>query len=70
MSRVLADLTELRRFSFAEKLELAYLIGMGVTDAVLIPSIKRFNKIRNQVAHSFVAGSGGSSTRCCASKFR
>ena len=54
MSRVLVDLTELRRFSFAQKLEIAYLMGMGVTDAVLIPSIERLNKIRNQVAHSFI----------------
>jgi len=54
VSSVLVDLADLRRFSFAHKLEIAYLMGLGVTDPLLLPSIERLNKIRNQVAHTFV----------------
>lgn len=42
------------RFTFSQKLEIAYLLGFGVNDPVLLPTVERLNKIRNQVAHTFV----------------
>jgi uncharacterized protein YutE (UPF0331/DUF86 family) len=51
---VLVDTIKIRRFSFSHKLEFAYLLGLGVSDPLLIPTIERLNQIRNQVAHSFV----------------
>lgn len=41
------------KFSFSQKMEIAYLMGFGANDPVLLPTIERINKIRNQVAHSF-----------------
>lgn len=41
-------------FTFAKKLEIAYLMGLGVNDPLTLPSIERLNQIRNQVAHTFV----------------
>jgi hypothetical protein len=41
------------RFSFSQKLEVAYLLGFGANDPTLLPSVERLNKVRNQVAHSF-----------------
>lgn len=52
LSTVLVDPSDIR-FTFFQKLEFAYLMGLGVTDPVLLPTIERLNKIRNQVAHSF-----------------
>lgn len=51
---VLVETTQLRRFSFSQKVEFAYLLGLGVNDALLLPTIERLNQIRNQVAHSFI----------------
>ncbi|WP_312162791.1 hypothetical protein [Brevundimonas diminuta] len=52
-SSVLVELKDLR-FSFHQKVEIAYLMGLGAHDPILLPSIERLNKIRNQAAHSFV----------------
>jgi hypothetical protein len=41
------------RFSFSQKLEIAYLLGFGAHDPILLPTVERLNKIRNQVAHTF-----------------
>lgn len=51
-ARTLVDLKDIR-FTFAHKLEIAYLMGFGANDPVLIPTVERLNKVRNQVAHSF-----------------
>jgi len=53
LSDVLVESGKLR-FSFSNKLEVAYLMGLGANDPVLLPTIERLNKIRNQVAHTFV----------------
>jgi hypothetical protein len=42
------------RFTFSQKFEIAYLLGFGVNDPVLLPTVERLNKVRNQVAHTFV----------------
>lgn len=54
LADVLVESTQLRRFTFSNKLEIAYLMGLGANDPLLLPSIERLNQIRNQVAHSFV----------------
>jgi hypothetical protein len=41
------------RFSFSQKLEVAYLLGFGASDPTLLPTVERLNKVRNQVAHTF-----------------
>jgi hypothetical protein len=41
------------RFSFTQKLEVAYLLGFGANDPTLLPTVERLNKVRNQVAHTF-----------------
>jgi hypothetical protein len=41
------------RFSFAQKLEIAYLLGFGANDPTLFPTVEGLNKLRNQVAHTF-----------------
>ena len=41
------------RFTFHQNLEIAYLMGLGVNDPILIPTIELWNRARNQVAHSF-----------------
>jgi len=42
------------RFSFSQKLDIAYFMGFGTTEPTLIPSIELLNRARNQVAHSFI----------------
>ena len=41
------------RFTFSQKLEIAYLLGFGANHPILLPTIERLNKVRNQVAHTF-----------------
>jgi hypothetical protein len=41
------------RFTFSQKLEFAYLLGFGANDPILLPTVERLNKVRNQVAHTF-----------------
>lgn len=41
------------RFTFSQKLEIAYLFGFGTNSPTLLPTVERLNKIRNQVAHTF-----------------
>lgn len=41
------------RFSFSQKLEVAYLLGFGANHPRLLPTVERLNKVRNQVAHTF-----------------
>ena len=41
------------RFTFSQKLEIAYLMGFGANDPILVPTVETLNKIRNQVAHTF-----------------
>ncbi|HUD29504.1 MAG TPA: hypothetical protein VMQ93_11580 [Novosphingobium sp.] len=53
-SAVFVEQDNLKRFTFLQKLEIAYLQGFGANDPVILPSVERLNKIRNQVAHSFV----------------
>ena len=52
-SATLVEEKSLERFTFSEKIEISYLMGLGISDATLLPSIERLNKIRNQVAHQF-----------------
>jgi hypothetical protein len=42
------------RFTFSQKLEIAYLLGFGVNSPIILPTVERLNKVRNQVAHKFV----------------
>lgn len=51
-SRVAISPDQLRG-TFSQKLEIAYLMGFGRNDPVLIPLVELLNKARNQVAHSF-----------------
>lgn len=51
-AQVRLERTEVR-FTFAQKLDLAYLLGFGVNSATLIPSIELLNRVRNQAAHRF-----------------
>lgn len=53
LSSVLVEVKSLRKFSFSQKVEFAYLMGMGANDPVLLPTIERLNAVRNQVAHTF-----------------
>jgi hypothetical protein len=41
------------RFTFSQKLEIAYLLGFGANDPIVLPTIQALNKVRNQVAHTF-----------------
>lgn len=41
------------KFTFSQKLEVAYLMGFGANDPTLMPIVERLNKVRNQVAHRF-----------------
>jgi hypothetical protein len=52
-ARTYLEVESLRRFSFSQKLEIAYLLGFGVNDPILLPTIEGINKVRNQVAHTF-----------------
>ncbi|APE43485.1 hypothetical protein BOO69_08720 [Sulfitobacter alexandrii] len=38
---------------FAQKLEIAYLLGFGVNDPHMLPTVEGLNKLRNQIAHTF-----------------
>jgi len=40
--------------TYAQKLDVAYILGFGATDPCLIPTLEMLNKARNQVAHTFV----------------
>jgi hypothetical protein len=51
-SYVLVDDDDLK-FSFRQKIDIAYLMGFGVNDPTVIPTIERWNLVRNKVAHSF-----------------
>ena len=42
------------KFSFSQKVQAAYLLGLGAYDPLTLPVIDALNKCRNQVAHSFV----------------
>lgn len=44
---------KLTRFSFSQKLDIAYLLGFGSHSPTLIPTVELLNRVRNQVAHSF-----------------
>ncbi len=44
---------EAMRLSFKQKLDVAYLMGLGANDAFLLPVFELMNKARNQVAHKF-----------------
>lgn len=41
------------RFTFAQKMDIAYLMGFGANQPTLLPIVERLNKVRNQVAHRF-----------------
>ena len=41
------------RFSYAQKLEISVLFGLGLGYPPLIPTLEIINKLRNQVAHKF-----------------
>lgn len=51
-SSVLVNDVDLR-FSFRQKLDIAYLMGFGVNDPTVFPTIERWNSVRNKVAHNF-----------------
>ncbi|MCA8879843.1 MAG: hypothetical protein KDA73_07765 [Rhodobacteraceae bacterium] len=38
---------------FAQKLETAYLLGFGVNDPHMLPTVGGLNRLRNQIAHTF-----------------
>ncbi|HHG5535953.1 hypothetical protein [Pseudomonas aeruginosa] len=41
------------KFTFAQKVDIAYLMGFGTHDPTMLPVVERLNKVRNQVAHRF-----------------
>jgi hypothetical protein len=41
------------RFSFSQKLEVAYLLGFGANDPIILPTVEGINRLRNQIAHTF-----------------
>lgn len=41
------------KFSFRQKLDVAYLLGFGANDPTLLPTVENLNKLRNQIVHSF-----------------
>lgn len=49
-SHVIVEAESLR-FSFSDKLEIAYLMGLGAGDPILMPTIAILNKSRNEIAH-------------------
>lgn len=51
-AHVLVD-SDAIRFTFAQKLEVAYLMGFGVNEPLAIPAVELLNKVRNQAAHRF-----------------
>jgi hypothetical protein len=40
-------------FKFSQKLEIAYLLGFGAQDPILLPTVERLNVLRNKIAHTF-----------------
>lgn len=40
------------KFTFSQKLEVAYLMGFGTNSPTLLPTIQLWNRARNQVAHN------------------
>jgi hypothetical protein len=51
-SKVKIDLGK-KRWDFSKKVDVAYIMGFGVNNPIIIPSIDRLNSIRNKVAHTF-----------------
>jgi hypothetical protein len=51
-ARTFVDVKDVR-FTFSQKLEIAYLLGFGANDPALLPTVEVLNKVRNQVAHTF-----------------
>jgi hypothetical protein len=51
------DIKDLR-FPFIQKLEIAYLMGFGANDPILLPTVEALNRIRNQVSHTFALDRG------------
>lgn len=51
-SRVYIDNDKLQ-FTFAQIHQIAYMMGFGVNDPVIIPFSELLNKARNKVAHTF-----------------
>lgn len=41
------------KFSFSDKLDIAYLMGFGALDPILIVTVERLNKVRNAAVHKF-----------------
>lgn len=39
------------RFNFDEKVKIAFMLGLGIKDPLMIPSIRLLNRIRNDIAH-------------------
>ena len=39
--------------SFSQKLEVAYLLGFGANDPIMLPTVEGLNRLRNQIAHTF-----------------
>ena len=39
------------KLTYAQKLDIAHMMGLGYTDPCIIPSLELLNKARNQVAH-------------------
>ncbi|MGR3494162.1 hypothetical protein [Citreimonas sp.] len=39
--------------SFAQKIEIAYLLGFGANDPYMLPTVEGLNRLRNQIAHTF-----------------
>ncbi len=46
------------RFTFSQKVEIAYLLGFGANHPTVLPTVQSLNKVRNQVAHSFMLDRG------------
>ena len=36
------------RFSFSQKIEIAYLLGFGANDPILLPTVEGLNRLRNE----------------------
>lgn len=51
-SAIALESSELQ-FTFAHKVEVATLMGLGLHDPIFLPSIQILNKLRNKAAHSF-----------------
>jgi hypothetical protein len=39
------------KLTFEEKTNVAYMLGLGIKDPLLLPSIELLNRIRNDIAH-------------------